>query len=190
MKEKPLPERNGSPAFERLARPYETAAGLKRIYVCIAVEEPTVVAALKEAAGRLPTDKTDYHLTLRFIRNLSPKQLDSLAETVSDIGRRSRPFELTLDKPGFFPGVAWYGLESSPELSVLQAEIDKAVLALELPAADYQYNPHITLARLKAGAAAELAAQPPLSWRVEALEIRQSKAGEAGSRTLYRIGLN
>lgn len=188
MKENLLPERNGWPALEELARAYEADGGLKRIYVCVAVQEPTVVAALEKAAGRLSTEKTDYHLTLRYIRQLLPAQLPRLAEAVAEIGRRSQPFELSLGRPGSFPGVAWYGLKPSAQLMTLQTEIDEAVLALEVPTADYRYNPHITLARVKT-AEPEILCQPSLSWPVETLEIRQSKTGQAGSRTLYRVRL-
>ena len=64
----------------------------------------------------------------------------------------------------------------------LQAEIDQAGLELGLEGADYAYNPHITLAKVRDEARAVEA--PVRTWRVEELEIRQIvNSGE--NRLLY-----
>ena len=160
----------------------------KGVYICIAIETEEVIAALDEASSRLPKAKRDYHLTLRFIKSLSPAQLKSLTEAVAAICGSCQPFELTLANPGSFPGVAWYGLKPSPELAELQTAVDRAVLTAGLPPADYDYSPHITLARIKSPSQADLLPVEPRSWLVEALEIRQSKKAASGSDLIERIG--
>ena len=174
---------------DRLSSSRESAPELRRVYVCAAIEEERIVASLNQAASHLSAAKQDYHLTLRFIDSLSSMQLNCLMEAVGTICGSRQPFELTLAGPGFFPGVAWCGLELSPALMDLQGAIERAVLELGLPSADYDYNPHITLARLKPSSTAEISPVAAQSWLVEALEIRQSKEAAAGSKLLERVGL-
>ena len=170
---------------------------LKRIYACIPIKDSAVIEALRSASRNLPPKSGGHHLTLRFIHQIDREVLLQWSAEIERICERHEPFELALDGPGFFPeGVIWYsvkspeafeeGIDHPQSLMALQAEIDWAVLELGLEEADYVYNPHITLAKVKNEARAVEA--PVRTWRVEELEIRQIVSG-GENRLLYLFEL-
>ena len=170
---------------------------LKRIYACIPIKDPAVIEALCSASRDLPPKSGAHHLTLRFVYQIEREALSQWAAKIERICEHYEPFELALDSPGFFPeGVVWYSVKSpeTPEgvsdyprpLMALQAEIDQAALELGLQGADYAYNPHITLAKVRDEARAVEA--PVRTWRAEDLEIRQIVPG-AGNKLLRLFSL-
>ena len=162
------------------------------VYACLPIYGADTLEALRGAAAELPEkDESRYHVTLRHIAGVSAAGLGELSEALEAACSVRTPFELALDRPGVFPnapGVIYYGVAPSAQLSDLQAAIDRAVRNLGWPAADYAYNPHITLAR-GAGRAREV---PPAGWLAETVEIRRAgKGGEApGILASFRLGGN
>ena len=179
---------------ERLLSAHEQDGQLSGIYICLRVEEASVLKVLEKASRDLGSQRESWHLTLRFIGQMPSEQLPDLAEALAQTALNHHCLEMGLYKRGSFPGVLWYGVQATPKLRALQEEIDKKVVDLGLPAAEYEYNPHITLGRSKSKSLEDLEAsnQPPSwlpTWLAEDFEIRQSKLNEDGANCLYRFRL-
>ena len=95
----------------------------------------------------------NYHLTLRFIGDVDMVEAEAAAEALSRIRRSA--FSLR------FTGVGALGsrkqhsvvasIEPSPALMDLQAEHERLLQRVGLPAEGRKYTPHVTLARLRNG---------------------------------------
>lgn len=120
------------------------------------------------------------HLTLKFIGHAvadgDTKKLDELRAALGTI-QSSEPVELHFSGIGFFPNerrprVLWCGIQASPNLAGIAAEIDRLLEPLGIPREKRDFIPHLTLARI----------EPPR--RVDALaraaeELRSSDFGSA-----------
>ena len=158
-------------------------------YFCIPIDNPRVRSALANAGRQLPPiDPKKYHLTLRYIKSVSAPAAEILANAGQQICQQPR-FDLRLGRPGRFdqPPVDWYGVEASPELMKLQADLGSAVVALGHPPADYDYNPHISLGRCRQ--AGLVLAVAPISWTVEAVEFRRVRSGSLAKPAPIRLAL-
>ena len=49
------------------------------------------------------TPKENFHLTLHFLGEIRPEEVDDVVQAMMETTRRNRPFELKLDRLGFFP---------------------------------------------------------------------------------------
>ena len=105
-------------------------------------------------------DIENYHITLRFIGDVEGHVADEIAHALDRIRRPS--FPLKLSGVGVFggkkPHLLWAGVEASPELAALQAEIERICQRLGLAADPRKFLPHVTLARLKNISPPEVAA--------------------------------
>jgi 2'-5' RNA ligase len=94
------------------------------------------------------------HLTLKFIGWFDPadaKKFDALRAALAAI-RSDRPVEMRFRGVGFFPSarrprVAWCGVEASPNLAEIVADIERALEPLGVPREKREYVPHLTIAR-------------------------------------------
>lgn len=129
-----------------------------------ALEIPQDIAlSLSFLRGGLPSarwiDPQNYHLTLRFIGDIEPRLAD---EIVAWLDRVDRPaFSMALSGVAAFgtrkPHSIYAGVEASPELCELQAEIERICRRLDVPADQRKFVPHVTLARLRQPKSAEVA---------------------------------
>jgi RNA 2',3'-cyclic 3'-phosphodiesterase len=94
------------------------------------------------------------HITLKFIGEQKPEQVDAISERL----RRAegRAMDIRLGGHGFFPTakaprVFWIGIQAGPELAALATNIDAAVAELGIPREDRPFSPHLTLARAGGG---------------------------------------
>ncbi len=93
------------------------------------------------------------HLTLFFIGETEQEAAVNTALAAV----QAAPFPLTLAGVGRFPPgnrkpprVLWVGIDSEPALHALQAQVTHALTGAGFTAEARAFNPHITLARLKA----------------------------------------
>lgn len=122
----------------------------------IGLEFPSEIAQrLAIMRGGLPgarwIEQSDYHVTLRFIGDIDHRLADDIGELLLGIQRRS--FTLRLS------GLDWFGKDKphslfaaitpSAELSELQADQERLMRRLGLPAEARKFTPHVTLARLR-----------------------------------------
>lgn len=83
-----------------------------RTFIAIELEEE-VKDALKGAQQQAAelcrkgnyTPKENFHLTLHFLGEIRPEEVDDVVQAMMETTRRNRPFELKLDRLGFFPEV-------------------------------------------------------------------------------------
>ena len=99
------------------------------------------------------------HITLKFIGEADPGNLDAIRAALETV-HSSAPVEINFRGVGFFPNerrphAAWCGVEASPNLAQLAADIAGALEPLSFPAEPRQFVPHLTLARFKSPEALE-----------------------------------
>ncbi|PZO76557.1 MAG: RNA 2',3'-cyclic phosphodiesterase [Mesorhizobium amorphae] len=104
-------------------------------------------------------DVENYHLTLRFIGDVSGPVADEIAGALDRVNRPS--FSLELSGVGAFGGKKPHSVYAaagpSPELNALQAEIERICQRMGLPAEKNRFVPHVTLARLRNTSPVEVA---------------------------------
>lgn len=104
-------------------------------------------------------DVENYHLTLRFIGDVDGRTADEIAGELDKVHRPS--FSLTLAGVDAFgskkPHSIYAGVMGSPDLMVLQADIDRICKRLGLPTDQRKFQPHVTLARLRNSSSQEVA---------------------------------
>ncbi len=93
-----------------------------------------------------------YHLTLKFLGEVSKEMVHKIDRKLSEISKRHYIFELKLSKLGKFPlhgnnlNVLWLGVEESRELENLALDIHNNFKNF---GDNKPFSPHITLARNK-----------------------------------------
>lgn len=121
-------------------------------------------------AGHLPTDirmawgqPNSFHLTLRFLGNTDKQLLDPMREAMAVLRRSHPTIQIPLDRLQAFPNlqkprVLWVGpseqwrtSEAARQLTALHREIEACCHSLGFAPDDKLFNPHLTLARIKAG---------------------------------------
>jgi 2'-5' RNA ligase len=164
-----------------------------------------VQAPLSGLSGLRLTDPADAHVTMKFLGE-GDHDLDALSdairEAIETAGTGS--FEATLEGVGAFPSreyirVVWLGVGRGAEpLTELHRGLEAETTALDYAAADHEFTPHVTLARME-HAAAKADVQRFLRERVpeigplsvEALELTESVLSADGPdyRTVARFEL-
>ena len=128
----------------------------------VALEIPSLVrenlaALLKSLCTVSPQTRwvrpENLHVTLKFIGEVPETKLAAIRSALA--GARSDQI-VTLDFRGlgFFPNekhprVFWAGIEASPNLKDLAADIDRATEKLGIPREQRPFSPHLTLARFE-----------------------------------------
>ena len=105
-------------------------------------------------------DPENYHVTLRFIGDVDERVADEVAHTLSRI--RRAPVPVTISGLGSFgnkkqPHSVWARVEPTPELMELQADQERALQRMGLPAEARRFTPHVTIARCKGATSREVA---------------------------------
>lgn len=97
------------------------------------------------------------HLTLKFLGHVDDQAEAQLAAIRSALAavHSPAPVEMQFRGVGFFPDarrprVVWCGIDSSPNIVPLAADISRALEPLGFPPEDRPFVPHLTLARLDA----------------------------------------
>ena len=129
----------------------------------IAIEPPD---DLRTALGELCRSVAEYfpgvrwaepwniHLTLRFLGEIDPADLDPLSTALEEAVAPTAPFELVPSKIGFFgsklsPRVVWLGLEEQPQLKDLAGALENSLQQADFGRADKPFRGHLTLARIR-----------------------------------------
>ncbi len=95
------------------------------------------------------------HLTLKFLGNIATETIPELTKVLSEAARGITPFHLELGEMGVFPNlraprVVWVGLRGEiATLSVLQENIESALIPLGFPPESRAFSPHLTLGRVR-----------------------------------------
>jgi 2'-5' RNA ligase len=95
------------------------------------------------------------HLTLKFLGNIPPEQVDDIAATVGQLVKDEPPITLCAGGLGGFPSsrkprVIWVGLQGEVErLANIQADLEKALEPLGFAREGRGFRPHLTIGRVK-----------------------------------------
>jgi 2'-5' RNA ligase len=147
------------------------------------------------------------HLTLKFLGDVSPANLEQLTEALQAEAARQTGFELEVGNIGAFPTprrarVLWVGIEAPAALSALQHSVESAAARMGYPSEERPFSPHLTIGRVGQNiSAAELTRVRTAleathvgalgSVRVDALHIFKSdlQPGGAVYTSLYTLPL-
>ena len=95
------------------------------------------------------------HLTLKFLGDVDPNNLNSIGEAIEGVASRHRSFSLGIGGLGAFPNFArprvmWIGVKVGGErVSSLAQDINVALSDCGFPLDTKKLNPHLTIARMK-----------------------------------------
>jgi len=93
------------------------------------------------------------HVTLKFIGEVPETKLAAIRTALAQV-HSDRPVMLDFRGLGFFPNekhprVFWAGIEASPNLKLLAADIERAMETLGIAREQRPFSPHLTLARFE-----------------------------------------
>jgi 2'-5' RNA ligase len=135
---------------------------MPRLFTALEIPRDAALS-LSLLRGGLPgarwIDVENYHITLRFIGDGAGHIADDIANELDRVRRPS--FTLALSGVGAFgqkkPHAVWAGVTASPDMTALQAEIDRICHRMGIPADPRKFMPHVTLARLRNSSPLEVA---------------------------------
>jgi 2'-5' RNA ligase len=94
------------------------------------------------------------HLTLKFLGDVSPSNLDLIKQMLTAEAAQHPCFEMQAEGIGSFPNprrprVIWIGLHAPAALESLQRGIESASARLGYSADEKNFSPHLTIGRVK-----------------------------------------
>ena len=139
------------------------------------------------------------HLTLQFLGEVETTRIDGLKAALREAGRGVAPFSIRLEGLGAFPSlrrprVIWAGLEGELEpLARLQRRVIDATRPLGFQSETRPFQPHLTLGRVREGAARDAVARlgeavgsrafaPGEPWSVSTFALVRSELRPTGAR--------
>jgi 2'-5' RNA ligase len=93
------------------------------------------------------------HLTLQFLGDVAPNQVEAIADALREVCADRTPFTFQLREVGVFPNpnrprVVWAGIaEPSGALAALQKQVSQALATLGFEPEKREFTPHLTLGR-------------------------------------------
>lgn len=159
-----------------------------------AIEVPRDIGTmLSSLRGGIPGARwihpENYHLTLRFIGDIDERTANEIAGILDFVERPAFNVTLTgLDQfGGKKPRAIFASLQPSTALIELQAEHERMMQRIGLPAEGRRFTPHVTLARLRDVSALEVAEYlatrggfRPMSFPVNRFVLYSSRASQGG----------
>ncbi len=145
-----------------------SSRGAIRTFIAIDVapvhnELQRVIASLQREMADLPlrwVPVENIHLTLKFLGDVSPRNLELIQSLLDSEARVYPPFEFGVGTLGAFPNdrhprVIWVGVQGPRALFDLHQGIENALARLGYPPERREYQPHLTLARVARNASAD-----------------------------------
>jgi 2'-5' RNA ligase len=145
-------------------------------------------------------EEDNLHLTLKFLGEITDFQINQIKEILKELNFKK--FNASLNSVGIFPSpsfirVIWIGLEPSFMIKEMHARIDEEIAKLKLKR-DYQFESHITLARVKfvkdkeklVGRLKDIKV-PALSFDVDSISLKKSTLARQGPiyEDIVKVGL-
>jgi 2'-5' RNA ligase len=99
------------------------------------------------------TQPEGIHLTLKFLGEISDRQVREVCEGLKKLGR-IEGFTIGLKGFGFFPDarrprVFWAGVDAPPSLQQLAERVEEAMARIGFAREERVFRPHLTLARFR-----------------------------------------
>jgi len=94
------------------------------------------------------------HLTLKFLGDVSPANLEMLSQMLTVEVAKHQVFEMEFEGLGAFPNprrprVIWIGIQAPTGLEALQHGIEAAAATMGYPPDKRPFSPHLTIGRVK-----------------------------------------
>lgn len=168
-----------------------TEAASRRVFFALWPDGPSLDAldALAEAGavqcGGRRMRRDALHITLAFIGAAAPDRLAALREAAACV--RAAPFDLTMDRLGYWPRnrILWVGCSEVPSgQRRLFAQLSEALIAQGFELDPRPHVPHVTLVR-NARCTSLPSLKMPIRWSVEAFALVESCLQPEGAR--YQI---
>ena len=123
------------------------------IHQAIQKETAPIRAALNASFVRW-VPPSNIHLTLKFLGDVSPTNVELLAQMLSVEISQHQSFEMEFKGMGAFPNpkqarVIWIGIQAPAGLEALQHGIEAATATLGYPTETRSFSPHLTIGRVK-----------------------------------------
>jgi len=123
----------------------------------------TVTGNLQERLAGVPVrwvPVRNIHVTLKFLGDVSIKNLEVLKKLLETEARNHASFEISVGDLGAFPSerrprVLWAGVEAPQELAALQRRIESETARLGYAPEDRPFSPHLTLGRIGRNASSQ-----------------------------------
>jgi 2'-5' RNA ligase len=162
----------------------------------IAEEAARRKPAFAEAGLRVAwVPAANLHVTLHFLGSVPEESLEAVAGRLRQIGERVPPIELRARGLGAFPSpdkprILWAGADGGEPLRRLQREVEAGMVGLGFIKDEREYHPHVTVGRVKEGAAAiEVAWSSEIDFGVSTVAevvVYESRTLRTGSEYLAR----
>ena len=171
-----------------------------RLFVAIELSDRvrSALAGVQAALGAtfsgirwIPPDRM--HLTLKFLGEVTDRDVDDVAQAVRGVAEKSKGFEMQIAGAGCFPKqgavrIVWAGVqEESGTLIESAKQLDESLHPLGFPQELRPFSPHLTLARLRHDdsgdalrAAAENYAYPSVTQSVSKMILISSVLSKKG----------
>jgi 2'-5' RNA ligase len=162
----------------------EVRSAISRFYETLRVEIPL--------AGWARSD--GIHVTLKFIGEVQNERVAQIENALSAVNSPA-PVEMNFRGAGFFPDerrprVFWIGIDSTPNLSEIAAQIETQLEPLGIARESREFKPHLTLARISDSRGIEklreaLRRNGPIDFgtiRTNEMHLFQSELGLGGAR--------
>ncbi|HMB25299.1 MAG: RNA 2',3'-cyclic phosphodiesterase [Chloroflexota bacterium] len=132
------------------------------------------------------------HLTLKFLGDVSPTNLDMLTQMISAEADLFECFEIQLDGLDSFPNlkrarVLFIGIQAPAVLSALHRGIESAAKRLGYESEERDFSPHLTIGRVKQNIAAP--EQQTIRRALEGTKISSLGTAKIDSVHLYKSDL-
>lgn len=131
--------------FIAIELPQEIKDGLARLQ-----------SQLKKAGADVKWVKPkNIHLTLKFLGEISAKQLPKVIEIIEEVTRTKKQFKIGLSSCGAFPGkkaprVIWVGVnKGNEEIRFIVQELEEKMEEIGIPKEERPFSSHITIGRVK-----------------------------------------
>lgn len=133
----------------------------------------------------VPTE--NIHLTLKFLGDISPSNVEMLARNLKAEANQHPFFEIQFKGLGVFPNpkrprVLWIGIQAPAELAALHFGLEAALVKLGYPSEKRPFSPHLTIGRVKPNA-------DPDGIQKIRTGLEETKVGTLGSAPVTAIHL-
>jgi 2'-5' RNA ligase len=176
---------------------YAIMVDMIRSFIAIDLPDETrkALSAVQEQLRRSRAEvrwvrPTGIHLTLKFLGNIHPAQVDDIGAAAAQVIRDESPITLWAAGLGGFPNnrkprVIWVGLRGEVDrLAHIQAGLEKALEPLGFAREGRPFHPHLTLGRVK-----DRHRLQPLIEAMSTLELPEFNSFDADEIILYKSDL-
>jgi 2'-5' RNA ligase len=132
------------------------------------------------------------HLTLKFFGDVSPANLEQLAEALKAEAAGHAAFPVSVGGLGAFPNprrarILWIGLQAPADLPALQRALESAAARMGYAPEDRPFSPHLTIGRV--GQSVTAADLQKIRTSLEAVSVGQLGTFQAETVDIFKSDL-